>query len=105
MGGEVREGVEAQYEGVSRAHWELAYLRVRLEGRRLFGLLPNTQTWWPRFPDGFELPWSSELGGKPADPLFTPRHFQMRLRAIPGPRGHYGHRGGCVREAHITQIL
>lgn len=101
----VCEYVEREYEGIYRAHWELACLLVKTGQKRILCFGPRVERWWPEFPTDFELPWSEQFGGQPVQRIKKPRYFAMRFLAIPGPVGRFGHRGTCRREARITKVI
>jgi hypothetical protein len=90
----------AQLEGTFVLHWEVMRFAV-LKGRRLFGLLPKVELWFPHFPDGaLDACGVSPLLGRDQGKVYR-MHVSGRL----GPIGHFGHMGLCSRELFVCEIL
>lgn len=92
---------ERDFEGVFVSHWEVPRFCV-VSGRRFFGFLPRVEKWEAIFPEGFELPEWRDLVAFGQSPG---RCYRMRVRGRLGPKGHFGHKGMCSRELHISRVI
>ena len=92
-------GEESEFEGVYVAHWEVARFAI-LRGHRFFGLVPRIDKWLAFFPPAFAFP--DVDAHNRAGPA---RFYRMRVRGRLGPKGHYGHKGICDRELHVSEVI
>jgi hypothetical protein len=91
-------GAELEFEGVYVAHWEVARFVVQ-QGRGLFGR-SKIEKWLAWFPTDFRFPHPDAH-----DRRGPGRVYRMRVRGRVGPRGHFGHKGICDHELHISEVL
>lgn len=86
-----------EYEGTYVAHWEVSHFVV--ESKKLLGIFPRIEKWWPHFPENFSLPRLESLGREKS------KLFKMRVLAKLGPKGNFGHLGICNREIFIKEVI
>ncbi len=86
-----------EYEGVYVAHWEVS--RFVVEGKKILGIFPKVEKWWPHFPEGFCFPGNETRNKKET------KIFKIKVLAKVGPKGNFGHKGVCKREIFIKDVL
>ena len=98
-------GVLKRYHGCYEARSKYPFLVVNNGKSRTNTDVIDVDWWHVTLPDGFELPWAHEFGGRPSRLPEHPRYFEMEVEGVVSEEGHFGERGLCCRQLSIVRVI